>query len=46
MAITADLRYRSISDDVIGGPLASIGFPAHVGLRFGLRVHLAKKKIR
>ncbi len=44
LAITADLRYRSPTDDMIGGALASIGFPAHFGLRIGLRVHLAKRK--
>ena len=46
MALTADLRYRSLTDDRMGGDLASIAFPAHLGLRIGLRVSLAPKTPR
>ncbi|MCB2203378.1 PorT family protein [bacterium] len=44
LAITGDLRYRSLTGSSIGGELASVGVPAHFGLRIGLRVHFAPKK--
>jgi hypothetical protein len=44
LTLTADIRYRAITDEVIGGELAAIAFPSHMGVRLGLRVHFAKRK--
>lgn len=44
LTLTADVRYRAVSNDQIGGALASLAFPSHVGVRLGLRVHFVKRK--
>ena len=44
LTLTADIRYRSVTDEIIGGDLAAIAFPSHVGVRLGLRVHFVKRK--